>query len=81
MDEGKTESQDIKSAAALRFVDVLLQRRGLVTDTDFADVKSSGWTDEEISEMIAHVALNVFSNYFNHVALPQLDFPMVAVNR
>ena len=77
----KGKSEDPKTAAALQFVGALLQRRGLVTDYDFAQVTAQGWTNEEISEMVAHVALNVFSNYFNHVALPQLDFPMVVVNR
>lgn len=64
-----------KDAAALQFVDTLIRRHGLIGDVDFAKVKSQGWTDEEIGEMVAHVALNVFSNYFNHVAKPELDFP------
>lgn len=77
----KSQSEDPKSAAALQFVDVLLQRRGLITDDDFAKVKSLGWSDEEVGEMVAHVALNVFSNYFNHVAAPALDFPDAAITR
>lgn len=77
----KGQSEDSKSMAALQFVDALLQRRGLVTDEDFAQVKSHGWSDEEIGEMVAHVALNVFSNYFNHVALPALDFPAAMIER
>ena len=77
----KSQSSDPKSMAALQFVDVLLQRRGLVTDEDFARAKSHGWSDEEIGEIVAHVALNVFSNYFNHVAAPALDFPAAAITR
>lgn len=68
-----------KDAAALQFVDTLVRHHGLVSDVDFAKVKSQGWTDEEIGEMVAHVALNVFSNYFNQVAKPELDFPSVEV--
>ena len=77
----KGQSEDPKSMAALQFVDVLLQCRGLISDEDFAKVKSHGWSDEEIGEIVAHVALNVFSNYFNHVAVPALDFPIAAVTR
>lgn len=75
------QSEDPKSRAALQFVETLLQRRGLIADEDFAKLKSNGWSDEEIGEIIAHVALNVFSNYFNHVASPELDFPAVAITR
>ena len=77
----KSQSEDPKSMAALQFVEVLLQGHGLVTDEDFAKVKSHGWSDEEIGEIVAHVALNVFSNYFNHVAVPALDFPVAAITR
>ena len=77
----KSQAEDPKSMAALQFVDALLQRRGLVTDEDFAKVKLHGWSDEEIGEIVAHVALNVFSNYFNHVAAPALDFPAAAITR
>ena len=77
----KSQSEDAKSMAGLQFVDVLLQGRGLITNEDFARVKSQGWSDEEIGEIIAHVALNVFSNYFNHVAEPVLDFPAAEITR
>ena len=63
----------------MQFVDTLIRRQGLIGDVDFANVKSQGWTDEEIGEIVAHVALNVFSNYFNHVAQPELDFPPIEI--
>lgn len=77
----KSQSEDPKSMAALQFVDALLQHRGNISDEDFTRVKAQGWSDEEIGEMVAHVALNVFSNYFNHVAAPVLDFPAAAMTR
>lgn len=77
----KSQAEDPKHTAALRFVDRLLQNRGSIADGDFANMKSHGWSDEEIGEIVAHVALNVFSNYFNHVAAPALDFPAVAIAR
>lgn len=77
----KSQSEDSKSTAALQFVDTLLQQHGLITDEDFSRIKSHGWSDEEIGEIIAHVALNIFSNYYNHVAMPVLDFPATAITR
>ncbi len=77
----KGQSEDPKNAAALQFVEALLQQHGLISDEDFTLIKSHGWSDEEIGEMIAHVALNVFSNYYNHVAMPVLDFPATAITR
>lgn len=77
----KGQSEDPKNAAALQFVEALLQQHGLISDEDFTLIKSHGWSDEEIGEMIAHVALNVFSNYYNHVAMPVLDFPTTAITR
>ena len=77
----KSQSEDLKSAAALQFVDTLLQQHGLISDEDFAHIKSHGWSDEEVGEIIAHVALNIFSNYYNHVAMPALDFPVAVITR
>jgi uncharacterized peroxidase-related enzyme len=77
----RSQADDPRNAAALQFVDALLQQRGLITDEDFTNMKSRGWSDEEIGEIVAHVALNVFSNYFNHVAAPELDFPVAAITR
>jgi len=80
-DTQKGIAEDTKTAAALQFVDALLQQRGLISNEDFSKVKMQGWSDEEIGEIVAHVALNVFSNYFNHVAAPELDFPAAAKTR
>ena len=77
----KAQSGHPKDAAALQFVVALIEQRGQIADDDFAAIKSFGWTDEEVGEIVGHVALNVFSNYFNHVAAPELDFPAVAVAR
>ena len=36
-----------------------------------------GYGDAEITEVVAVVALMTFSNYFNHVADTEVDFPAV----
>jgi uncharacterized peroxidase-related enzyme len=73
----EAHAADDKTTAALRFARNVSRAKGDIPDADLAAVRSAGWSDAEISEMVAHVALNVFSNYFNHIAQPELDFPRV----
>ena len=49
--------------------------RGVVEDADIAAVRDAGYGDAEIAEVVAHVALNIFTNYFNNVAGTAIDFP------
>ena len=70
-------SVDAKTDAALKFAATLVAKNGLVNDTDVAAVKAAGYTDGEIGEIVAHVALNVFTNYFNNTAQTEIDFPVV----
>ena len=51
----------------------------MVPDEAVADVKAAGFSDGDIAEMVANVAINIFTNYFNHVARTVVDFPRVAV--
>ena len=40
-----------------------------------AKIRQAGYGDAEIAEIVGHVALNVFTNYFNTVAQTDVDFP------
>jgi uncharacterized peroxidase-related enzyme len=68
---------DSKTTAALQFARAVVDCRGDVSDQDLVRVRTAGYTDGEIAEIIAHVALNVFTNYFNRAAQPDIDFPLV----
>ena len=69
------ESTDPKTDVLLGFALKLVANRGLVNDVDIAAVRDVGYGDAEIAEVVAHVGLNVFTNYFNHVAGTVIDFP------
>ena len=71
-------SADTRVATALSFTRKLVRERGKVSDADVAELRSSGFSDGEIGEIGAHVALNIFTNYFNHVAGTEIDFPVAA---
>ncbi|HMD44240.1 MAG TPA: carboxymuconolactone decarboxylase family protein [Candidatus Acidoferrum sp.] len=70
-----------KHAAALEFARQVVAKKGRVSDADFEAVREAGFSDGEIAEIIAHVALNVFTNYFNTAAEVEVDFPKVALRK
>jgi uncharacterized peroxidase-related enzyme len=74
-------STNPKVEAALKFATRIIARRGDVSDNDLGEVRQAGYTEGEIAEIIANVALNVFTNYFNQVAQTEIDFPRVALSR
>ncbi len=63
--------------AALRFALAIVEKRGWVSDEDVQRVRAAGFADREIAEVVATVAHTMFSNYFNHVAGTEVDFPAV----
>jgi uncharacterized peroxidase-related enzyme len=64
-----------KTDALLRFAVKVAETRGQVSDADLDEVRAAGFGDGAIAEVVAHVALNVFTNYFNNVARTDVDFP------
>lgn len=74
-DARRGTSQVEKERVALGFARKLVQERGVVADIDLERVRQAGYTDGEIGEIVANVALNLFTNYFNHVAGTEVDFP------
>ncbi|MEW6542237.1 MAG: carboxymuconolactone decarboxylase family protein [Nitrospirota bacterium] len=77
LDSRRGGAEDLKTAAALGFAGKVVRERARVTDQDVAALRHVGYGDGEIAEIVANVALNVFTNYFNHVAGTEVDFPAV----
>ncbi|MGH3907065.1 MAG: carboxymuconolactone decarboxylase family protein [Pseudonocardiaceae bacterium] len=48
---------------------------GEVSDATYQRAQQAGWNDEQLTELYAHVAVNMFTNYFNHYARTELDIP------
>jgi len=72
------ESVDAKTKAILQFAKTLVSKGGIVNDADVNAAKEAGINDAELSEIVAHVALNVLTNYFNNTANTEIDFPVAA---
>jgi uncharacterized peroxidase-related enzyme len=70
-------SNEPKADAAVRFAVKVVRERGHVTGDDISAVRSAGYDDAQVIEIVLHVALNTWTNYFNEVAKTDIDFPAV----
>lgn len=70
-------SGDAKADAAVVFARKVLDTRGRVSDADLAEVRLAGFTEAQVIEIVAAVAVNVLTNYVNNVADTDIDFPVV----
>ena len=78
LDARRVTATDPKTNALLKFAAAVVETRGLVSDGALAQVRTAGASDAEIIETVAHVALNILTNYTNHVAQTVVDFPKAA---
>lgn len=78
IDSRHAKAVDSKSNAVLRFAGNLVDNRGKISDVELNDLRIAGVDDATIAEIVANVALNIFTNYFNHVSDPDIDFPKAA---
>jgi uncharacterized peroxidase-related enzyme len=70
-------AEDAQTAAALRFAVKVVRDRGHLPASEVDALRSAGYTDGEVAEIVAAVAINIFTNYFNHIAGTDIDFPAI----
>ncbi|MEV6966533.1 carboxymuconolactone decarboxylase family protein [Hamadaea sp. NPDC051192] len=70
-------SADSRAAAVLALAAVVVRDRGAVSPDQLARARHAGLSDGQIVEIVAHVALNVFTNYLATVAQVDIDWPLV----
>ena len=75
------DSDDPRTAALLHHGEREAEQRGQVTAQDVQAVRDQGWGDEHVVEVLAHVALNLFTNYVNIALDVPVDFPVVGLRR
>jgi len=71
------EAADPATQAALQAALHLVQRRGQLDEATLQSLRRAGFTDGQVVELIAHVALNLFTNYVNVALAVPVDFPAV----
>ena len=74
----KGVSGDARTQILLSFAKTVVAKRGFVSDHELSDARAAGISDAEIVEVVGEVALNVLTNYLNHVAQTEVDFPYVS---
>ncbi|MFO1065391.1 MAG: carboxymuconolactone decarboxylase family protein [Pirellulales bacterium] len=78
LDSRHGKAIDSKTDAVLRLAGLLVDNRGRVSDRELDEARAAGLNDATIAEVVGAVALNIFTNYFNHVAETEIDFPKAA---
>jgi uncharacterized peroxidase-related enzyme len=66
-----------RANAILKLARSIVVRRGEVTDEELDRARAAGLSEGDVIETVANVALNIFSNYVNHIAGTVVDFPEV----
>lgn len=69
-------SDDPRTAAILTLAAAIVVTRGQVSDAELKAAKDAGLTEADIVETTANVVANIFTNYLNHVAGTDIDFPV-----
>lgn len=75
------QSSDPRTQAALDFAAKLVKERANIAKEDVDTVRNAGFSDEEIAEILAHVALNIFTNYTNVAFDVEIDFPKISLRQ
>ncbi len=70
-------SGDTRLQAILTLAVAVVEKRGFATDADLEAARAAGLSEGEIVETVANVVANIFTNYINHVAETEIDFPVV----
>lgn len=78
-DARKATAADPRTESILKLAQRIVTQRGELGAADLEEARRAGLSDGDIVETVAHVALNTFSNYLNHIAGTVIDFPEVTI--
>lgn len=73
-------SRDARAAVAVKFARSLHEHMGEVTTSELTEMRSAGFSDADIVEVITHVGMNVLTNILGKASRVEIDFPKVSLN-
>ncbi|QSB29226.1 carboxymuconolactone decarboxylase family protein [Flavobacterium sp. CLA17] len=76
----KGESCKSKSQSVLEFVINLMQNKGKPSDAHLQALQKEGFDDRQITEIIAHTAFEIFTNFIANASQVAIDFPDITSN-
>ena len=74
-------ANDTKAQAGLQFAQTVTANRGQVSNDAIKAVKAAGYNDGDILEIVLNVVSNTLTNYVNHIAQTEVDFPSVEAGK
>ncbi|AZJ34560.1 carboxymuconolactone decarboxylase family protein [Tenacibaculum singaporense] len=77
----QAEASDTKTKAGLQFAQSVTKNKGNVSSAEIAEVKAAGYNDGDILEIVLNVVANTLTNYVNHIAETEVDFPKVEAGK
>ncbi len=72
-------AEDPLTDALAKLAVTIVESRGQLNDAALQSARQVGVTDSLIIEIIGLVALNTLTNYTNHIAQTEIDFPVVEI--
>jgi len=74
-------SQDAKAGVAVKFARSLAENNGEVTTEELIEIRTVGYSDTEIVEIITHVGMNILTNILTKASRVEIDFPKVELKQ
>ena len=74
-------SANIKAEAAVKFARALAEHKGEVTNAEIEAVRSAGYSESDIVEIITHVGMNLLTNILAKASRVEIDFPKVELKQ
>jgi len=74
-------AKDSKVEIALQFAQKVTRNRGKVSTEDINQFKAAGYNDSDVLEIVLNVVSNTLTNYVNHIAQTEVDFPSVEAGK
>ncbi|WP_155901469.1 carboxymuconolactone decarboxylase family protein [Mycolicibacterium sp. CBMA 226] len=75
----KGDSSDPHVDALLKLSNTIAQNAGDIDEADITAALQAGVTEDEIGEIVANLALNTMTNYFNVMARVDNDWPVITL--
>jgi uncharacterized peroxidase-related enzyme len=73
----KRHATDPKRDAAVQFARKIIEARDQLSESDLKAVRDAGYTDGNLMEIVALVAMYSLTNFFNNVFDPDKDYSAV----
>jgi uncharacterized peroxidase-related enzyme len=71
----EAQADSARDAALLKLARSIIDNRGHVPTAELDTFKAVGFSDADVLEVLVNVVLNIYTNYTNHIARTQIDFP------